>query len=75
LLQTFGRYCRYGLIPNAFPDAGAEPFYNSIDAALWWIETLGLYLEATQDWHFLTEQYPVVQQIKASQRVPNITSG
>jgi len=46
LLQTFGRYCRYGLIPNAFPD-GAEPFYNSIDAALWWIETLGLYLEAT----------------------------
>ena len=63
LLQTFGRYCRYGLIPNAFPDAGAEPFYNSIDAALWWIETLGLYLEATQDWDFLSEQYPVVQQI------------
>jgi len=63
LLQTFGRYCRYGLIPNAFPDAGAEPFYNSIDAALWWIEILGLYLEATQDWNFLAEQYPVVQQI------------
>lgn len=63
LLQTFGRYCRYGLIPNTFPDAGAEPFYNSIDAALWWIETLGLYLEATQDWDFLVEQYPVVQQI------------
>ena len=63
LLQTFGRYCRYGLIPNAFPDAGTEPFYNSIDAALWWIETLGLYLEATQDWAFLAEQYPVVQQI------------
>lgn len=63
LLQTFGRYCRYGLIPNAFPDAGGEPFYNSIDAALWWIETLGLYLEATQDWDFLAEQYPVVQQI------------
>lgn len=63
LLQTFGRYCRYGLIPNAFPDTGAEPSYNSIDAALWWIETLGLYLEATQDWNFLAEQYPVVQQI------------
>ncbi|WP_414583296.1 amylo-alpha-1,6-glucosidase [Scytonema sp. PCC 10023] len=63
LLQTFGRYCRYGLIPNAFPDIGGEPFYNSIDAALWWFETLGLYLEATQDWQFLAEQYPVVQQI------------
>ncbi|WP_017653604.1 amylo-alpha-1,6-glucosidase [Fortiea contorta] len=63
LLQTFGRYCRHGLIPNAFPDIGGEPFYNSIDAALWWIETLGLYLEATQDWQFLAEQFPVVQQI------------
>ncbi|WP_250122747.1 amylo-alpha-1,6-glucosidase [Chroococcidiopsis sp. CCMEE 29] len=63
LLRTFGRYCRYGLIPNTFPDSGAEPLYNSIDAALWWIETLGLYLEATQDWNFLAEQYPVVQQI------------
>ncbi|MEB3177860.1 MAG: amylo-alpha-1,6-glucosidase [Nostocaceae cyanobacterium] len=66
LLRTFGSYCRYGLIPNGFPDAGGEPFYNSVDAALWWIETLGLYLEATQDWEFLAEQYPVVQQIYKS---------
>ncbi|BAY12616.1 amylo-alpha-1,6-glucosidase [Calothrix sp. NIES-2098] len=63
LLRTFGHYCRQGLIPNAFPDVGGEPFYNSIDAALLWIETLGLYLEATQDWQFLSEQFPVVQQI------------
>ncbi len=63
LLQTFGRYCRHGLIPNAFPHIDGEPYYNSIDAALWWIETLGLYLEATQDWQFLAEQYSVVQQI------------
>jgi len=40
------------------------------------VETLGLYLEATQDWHFLTEQYPVVQQIyKAFTTGTNITSG
>jgi 4-alpha-glucanotransferase len=63
LLQTFGRYCQHGLIPNAFPDADGKPFYNSIDAALWWIETLGLYLEATQDWQFLAEQFPIAQQI------------
>lgn len=63
LLQTFSRYCEQGLIPNAFPDAGAQPFYNSIDAVLWWIETLGLYLEASQDWEFLVEQYPTVQKI------------
>lgn len=63
LLQTFGSYCRDGLIPNTFPDTNTEPAYNSIDAALWWIETLGLYLEATQDWNFLVEQYPIVGQI------------
>lgn len=63
LLQTFGRYCRHGLIPNVFPDVDGEPSYNSIDAALWWIETLGLYLEATQDWEFLAAQFPIVQQI------------
>lgn len=63
LLKTFGQYCQQGLIPNAFPDAGAKPFYNSIDAALWWIETLGLYLEASQDWDFLMEQYPIVWRI------------
>lgn len=63
LLRTFGHYCRQGLIPNAFPDIGGEPFYNSIDATLWWIETLGIYLEATQDWEFLAEQYPIVRDI------------
>ncbi|MBD6616378.1 amylo-alpha-1,6-glucosidase [Komarekiella sp. 'clone 1'] len=63
LLRTFGHYCRNGLIPNTFPDVDGEPSYNSIDAALWWIETLGLYLEATQDWQFLAEQFPIVQQI------------
>ena len=63
VLRTFGHYYRYGLIPNAFPDVNREPVYNSIDAALWWIETLGLYLEATQDWEFLAEQFFIVQQI------------
>ncbi|MBN3939944.1 amylo-alpha-1,6-glucosidase [Nostoc sp. NMS9] len=63
VLRTFGHYCRHGLIANAFPDLNGEPIYNSIDAALWWIETLGLYLEATQDWDFLAEQFSVVQQI------------
>ncbi|BBD68485.1 amylo-alpha-1,6-glucosidase [Nostoc commune NIES-4072] len=63
VLRTFGHNCRHGLIPNAFLDVNGEPIYNTIDAALWWIETLGLYLEATQDWEFLAEQFPLVQQI------------
>jgi len=63
LLETFGSYCRNGLIPNTFPDEDVEPIYNSIDASLWWIETLGLYLETSQDWDFLTQQYPIVREI------------
>ncbi|BAY75580.1 amylo-alpha-1,6-glucosidase [Nostoc linckia NIES-25] len=63
ILRAFGHYCRHGLIPNAFPEVDREAFYNSIDAPLWWIEALGLYLEATQDWEFLAEQFSVVQQI------------
>lgn len=63
LLKTFGSYCRNGLIPNTFPDAGTEPIYNSIDAPLWWIEILGLYLETTQDWDFLIQEYPLVRKI------------
>jgi 4-alpha-glucanotransferase len=63
LLATFGHYCRNGIIPNTFPDEEGEPIYNSIDASLWWIEALGLYLEATQDWDFLAQQYGVAQQI------------
>ncbi|MBD2461686.1 glycogen debranching enzyme family protein [Oscillatoria sp. FACHB-1407] len=66
LLETFGKYCQDGLIPNTFPDAGSDPAYNSLDAVLWWIETLGLYLEATQDWDFLQEQYPIVRRIYKS---------
>lgn len=66
VLETFSKYCQGGLIPNTFPDNGAHPSYNSIDAALWWIETLGLYLEATQDWDFLVTQYPTVRRIYKS---------
>lgn len=63
LLETFGSYCRDGLIPNTFPETDADPIYNSLDATLWWIETLGLYLEATQDWDFLATQYPTARKI------------
>lgn len=62
LLRTSSNYCEQGLIPNVFPDAGT-PLYTSMDAALWWIEALGLYLETTKDWAFLAEQYPTVWKI------------
>lgn len=63
LLDGLGRYCHQGLIPNVFSVEDKAPHYNSIDTSLWWIETLGLYLKATQDWDFLSQQYSVVKQI------------
>ncbi|MGB3496196.1 MAG: amylo-alpha-1,6-glucosidase [Elainellaceae cyanobacterium] len=63
LLQTFSDYCDGGLMPNAFPNRGFSPTFNNLDVSLWWVETLGLYIEASQDWDFLVEQYPTVQRI------------
>jgi 4-alpha-glucanotransferase len=62
-LDRLGRLCCQGLIPNEIPTGENSPVFRSIDCSLWWIETLGLYLEATQDWEFLAEQFSVVKQI------------
>jgi 4-alpha-glucanotransferase len=63
LLKTFGSYCKNGLIPSTFTNGSTQPIYNSIDASLWWLETLGLYLEITQDWDFLIQEYSIVRRI------------
>jgi predicted glycogen debranching enzyme len=36
LLQWAG-HVSAGMLPNRFPDAGEEPEYNSVDAALWYV--------------------------------------
>lgn len=63
LLNQLGTFCYQGLLPDSLPNAETSPVYTNIDCALWWIEMLGLYLEATQDWQFLQEQYSVVKRI------------
>jgi 4-alpha-glucanotransferase len=62
LLRTCSDYCDRGLIPNRFADEDTLS-YTNMDVGLWWIEALGQYLEATQDWAFLIEQYPTVGKI------------
>jgi 4-alpha-glucanotransferase len=66
LLNQLGTFCYQGLLPDSLPNAEASPVYTNIDCALWWMEMLGLYLEATQDWQFLQEQYSVVKRIYKS---------
>lgn len=63
ILRTFARYVDQGMLPNLFPEAGAEPQYNTIDATLWYFEAIRAYFAATGDEALLRELFPVLQEI------------
>jgi predicted glycogen debranching enzyme len=52
ILETFARHVDQGMLPNRFPDDGADPEYNTVDAALWVFEAAQAYLSSTDDWAF-----------------------
>jgi predicted glycogen debranching enzyme len=49
VIGAFAPHVSQGMIPNRFPDAGETPEYNTIDASLWFIHAVGLYLDYTGD--------------------------
>lgn len=55
ILFTFSKYVKFGLIPNVFPDAGHEPSYNTVDAALWYFEAVYKYVKYTGDYKFIKD--------------------
>ena len=63
ILRTFAFYEKDGLMPNLFPEGENEPLYNTVDAALLFINCVWLYYEKTQDVKFVEEMYPVMQRI------------
>ena len=63
ILTTFARFVDGGMLPNVFPDAGERPEYNTVDAALWYIEAVRAYQEATGDGGALRELFPALEQI------------
>jgi 4-alpha-glucanotransferase len=63
ILRTFARFVDQGMLPNVFPGAGTTPEYNTVDAALWYIEAWRAYLEAIDDRASLREAFPVLQSI------------
>jgi len=64
VLHTFSGYIKYGLVPNLLPDEGGEPAYNSVDASLWFFESVNRYLEYTGDCDYVREKmYPVMENI------------
>ena len=63
ILRTFAFYEKDGLMPNLFPEGENEPLYNTVDAALLFINCVWLYYEKTQDIKFVEEMYLVMQRI------------
>lgn len=68
ILETFGGFVRDGLLPNVFPGSGDAPDYNTVDAALWFIEAWRAYLEATDDYAALRRVFPALVRIIAAYR-------
>ena len=60
ILRTFAQFVSEGMLPNNFPRAGEAPQYNSVDAALWYLEAVREYFDATSDTGLLRELYPLL---------------
>lgn len=63
ILRAFACCVDRGMLPNNFPDAGGAFEYNTVDAALWFIEAGRQYFEATKDVQTLRFLYPVFAEI------------
>jgi glycogen debranching enzyme len=63
VLETFARFVDQGMLPNVFPGAGEVPEYNTVDAALWYIEAWRSYVASTGDSAALARVFPILAQI------------
>ena len=63
ILETFARLVDGGMLPNHFPGAGETPAYNTVDAALWYLEAWRAYVEATGDDDALRRVFPVLEAV------------
>jgi predicted glycogen debranching enzyme len=63
ILETFARFVDQGMLPNVFPGAGDKPEYNTVDAALWYIEAWRAYVDALDDLVSLKRVFPVLESI------------
>lgn len=58
ILRTFAEHLSEGMLPNRFPDGGAAPEYNTVDATLWYFHAVEAYLQATGDLDLVRELWP-----------------
>lgn len=63
ILREFSLYVSKGMLPNRFPDDGATPEYNTIDATLWFFNAIYHYYKYTGDKNFVSELLPLLSDI------------
>jgi predicted glycogen debranching enzyme len=64
IIRAFAHSISQGMLPNRFPDAGAAPEYNTVDATLWFFVAIYKYLKYTGDKAFIeNELLPVLEDI------------
>jgi predicted glycogen debranching enzyme len=63
-LLTYAQACCNGLIPNRFEEPSGEPVYNTVDAALWFINAMYLLAAQGEQESFVRQHLlPVAQEI------------
>lgn len=55
ILLEYSKFVDRGMIPNRFPDRGAPPEYNTVDATLWFFEAARAFVEASGDYGFVRQ--------------------
>ena len=63
ILRSYAAHLSDGMLPNRFPDSGAAPEFNTVDATLWYFVAIDEYLQATNDWSLVQDLYPALQDI------------
>jgi 4-alpha-glucanotransferase len=63
ILETFARFVDRGMLPNVFPGTGERAEYNTVDAALWYVEAWRAYLDAVPDLDALRRVFPALRDI------------
>ena len=68
VLLTYADQVDGGMLANRFSDEGDPPAYNSVDAALWYVEAVRAYDATAKDDATLARLFPVVASIVAAYR-------
>lgn len=56
VLTEFMKHSKQGLIPNFVQDRSGEPVYNTVDATLWYVNSVLQYLKYTGDFKFVQKE-------------------